>query len=40
DLAGEEVFVAEQGVSNKDVKLSVDEVTLAQALAALKSAKV
>ncbi|GJV71799.1 hypothetical protein Tco_1491794 [Tanacetum coccineum] len=40
DLAGEEVFVAEQGVSDKDVKLSVDEVTLAQALAALKSAKV
>ncbi|GJX30486.1 hypothetical protein Tco_0238565 [Tanacetum coccineum] len=40
DLAGEEVFVAEQGVSDKDVNLSVDEVTLAQALAALKSAKV
>ncbi|GJU04273.1 hypothetical protein Tco_1114611 [Tanacetum coccineum] len=39
-LAGEEVFVAEQGVSDKDVNLSVDEVTLAQALAALKSAKV
>ncbi|GKB69373.1 hypothetical protein Tco_0930785 [Tanacetum coccineum] len=38
DLAGEEVFVAEQGVSNKDVNLSVDEVTLAQALAALKIA--
>ncbi|GJT39445.1 putative ribonuclease H-like domain-containing protein [Tanacetum coccineum] len=34
DLAGEEVFVAEQGVSDKDVNLSVDEVTLAQALAA------
>ncbi|GKF24837.1 hypothetical protein Tco_0080731 [Tanacetum coccineum] len=27
DLAGEEVFVAEQGVSDKDVNLSVDEVT-------------
>ncbi|GJW79995.1 hypothetical protein Tco_0143970 [Tanacetum coccineum] len=40
DLAGEEVFVAEQGVSNKDVNFNVDEVTLAQALAALKSAKV
>ncbi|GJU19918.1 hypothetical protein Tco_1153260 [Tanacetum coccineum] len=40
DLASEEVFVAEQGVSDKDVNLSVDEVTLAQALAALKSAKV
>ncbi|GKD76487.1 hypothetical protein Tco_1339108 [Tanacetum coccineum] len=40
DLAGEEVFVAEQGVSDKDVNLSVDEVTLAQALSALKSAKV
>ncbi|GJX11490.1 retrovirus-related pol polyprotein from transposon TNT 1-94 [Tanacetum coccineum] len=39
-LDDEEVFVAEQGVSDKDVKLSVDEVTLAQALAALKSAKV
>ncbi|GJR05276.1 hypothetical protein Tco_0528260 [Tanacetum coccineum] len=39
DLAGEEVFVVEQGVSNKDVNLSVDEVTLAQTLAALKSAK-
>ncbi|GKC48851.1 retrovirus-related pol polyprotein from transposon TNT 1-94 [Tanacetum coccineum] len=38
DLAGEEVFVAEQGVSDKDVNLSVDEVTLAQALAALKTA--
>ncbi|GJT89856.1 hypothetical protein Tco_1078701 [Tanacetum coccineum] len=37
DLAGEEVFVAEQGVSDKDVNLSVDEVTLAQALAALKT---
>ncbi|GJV27883.1 hypothetical protein Tco_1384331 [Tanacetum coccineum] len=32
DLAGEEVFVAEQGVCDKDVNLSVDEVTLAQAL--------
>ncbi|GJW70347.1 putative ribonuclease H-like domain-containing protein [Tanacetum coccineum] len=40
DLAGEEVFVAKQGVSDKDVNLSVNEVTLAQALAALKSAKV
>ncbi|GKA20946.1 hypothetical protein Tco_0700935 [Tanacetum coccineum] len=40
DLAGKEVFVAEQGVSDKDVNLSVDEVTLAQALTALKSAKV
>ncbi|GJS08625.1 hypothetical protein Tco_0365421 [Tanacetum coccineum] len=38
DLAGEEVFIAEQGVSDKDVNLSVDEVTLAQALAALKTA--
>ncbi|GJU88418.1 putative ribonuclease H-like domain-containing protein [Tanacetum coccineum] len=38
DLASEEVFVAEQGVSNKDVNLSVDEVTLAKALAALKIA--
>ncbi|GKE95635.1 hypothetical protein Tco_1580490 [Tanacetum coccineum] len=40
DLASEEVFVAEQGVSDKDVNLSIDEVTLAQALAAFKSAKV
>ncbi|GJY67141.1 hypothetical protein Tco_0469379 [Tanacetum coccineum] len=32
DLAGEEVFVAEQGVSDKDVNSSVDEVTLAQAI--------
>ncbi|GJU62256.1 putative ribonuclease H-like domain-containing protein [Tanacetum coccineum] len=40
DLAGEEVFVAEQGVFDKDVNISVDEVTLAQALSALKSAKV
>ncbi|GKB68549.1 hypothetical protein Tco_0929961, partial [Tanacetum coccineum] len=40
DLAGVEVFVEKQGVSDKDVNLSVDEVTLAQALAALKSAKV
>ncbi|GJS40962.1 hypothetical protein Tco_0566005 [Tanacetum coccineum] len=38
NLAGEEVFVVEQGVSDKDVNLSVDEVTLAQALAALKTA--
>ncbi|GKB29639.1 hypothetical protein Tco_0869040, partial [Tanacetum coccineum] len=37
DLAGEEVFVAEQGVFDKDVNLSVDEVTLAQALVALKT---
>ncbi|GKE75518.1 hypothetical protein Tco_1537559 [Tanacetum coccineum] len=40
DLAGEEVFIAEQGVSDKDVNLSVDRVTLAQALAILKSVKV
>ncbi|GJW04373.1 hypothetical protein Tco_1563229 [Tanacetum coccineum] len=40
DLAGEEVFVVEPEVTIKDVNLSVDEVTLAQALAALKSAKV
>ncbi|GJU87236.1 hypothetical protein Tco_1294782 [Tanacetum coccineum] len=40
DLAGEEVFVAKQGVSDKDVNSSVDEVTLPQALAALKSEKV
>ncbi|GJV52681.1 hypothetical protein Tco_1448422 [Tanacetum coccineum] len=40
DLAGEEVFVAKQGMSNKDLNLSVDEVTLAQALVALKSANV
>ncbi|GKD99969.1 hypothetical protein Tco_1387953 [Tanacetum coccineum] len=39
DFACEEVFVAEQGVFDKDVNSSVDEVTLAQALAALKSAK-
>ncbi|GJY05971.1 hypothetical protein Tco_0371911 [Tanacetum coccineum] len=38
-LDDEEVFVAEQGVSDKDVNLSVDEVTLAQALAALKKKK-
>ncbi|GJT51560.1 uncharacterized mitochondrial protein-like protein [Tanacetum coccineum] len=38
-LAGDEVL-AEQVVAAKDVILSVDEVTLAQALAALKSAKV
>ncbi|GKE57663.1 hypothetical protein Tco_1496848 [Tanacetum coccineum] len=37
-LAGDEVF-AEQEVVAKDVNLSVDEVTLAQALAALKSVK-
>ncbi|GJW63284.1 hypothetical protein Tco_0115168 [Tanacetum coccineum] len=39
DLEGDEVVV-ESEVANKDVNLSVDEVTLAQALAALKSAKV
>ncbi|GJW03066.1 hypothetical protein Tco_1561922, partial [Tanacetum coccineum] len=38
-LTGNEVLV-EQVVATKDVNLSVDEVTLAQALAALKSAKV
>ncbi|GKB13840.1 hypothetical protein Tco_0847763 [Tanacetum coccineum] len=38
DLVGDEVIVETEVVS-KDVKLSVDEVTLAQALAALKSAK-
>ncbi|GJV50380.1 hypothetical protein Tco_1440592 [Tanacetum coccineum] len=38
-LDGEEVFVAEQEVVAKDVNLTVDEVTLAQALAALKSVK-
>ncbi|GKF23592.1 hypothetical protein Tco_0075914, partial [Tanacetum coccineum] len=40
NLAGEEVFVAEQEVSDKDANLSVDEVTLAQALAALKKEQV
>ncbi|GJY98829.1 hypothetical protein Tco_0516259 [Tanacetum coccineum] len=39
DLEGDEVVV-ESEVADKDVNLSVDEVTLAQALAALKSAKV
>ncbi|GKE94548.1 hypothetical protein Tco_1579403 [Tanacetum coccineum] len=39
DLEGDEV-VLESEVADKDVNLSVDEVTLAQALAALKSAKV
>ncbi|GJV44315.1 putative ribonuclease H-like domain-containing protein [Tanacetum coccineum] len=39
DLEGDEVVV-ESEVANKDVNLSIDEVTLAQALAALKSAKV
>ncbi|GJU58475.1 hypothetical protein Tco_1236241 [Tanacetum coccineum] len=39
DLVGDEVVV-ESEVAVKDVNLSVDEVTLAQALAALKSAKV
>ncbi|GKE41873.1 hypothetical protein Tco_1469157 [Tanacetum coccineum] len=38
DLVGDEVVV-ETKVSYKDVNLSVDEFTLAQALAALKSAK-
>ncbi|GJY49608.1 putative ribonuclease H-like domain-containing protein [Tanacetum coccineum] len=39
-LTGDEVFVAEQEVVNeKDVNLTVDEVNLAQALAALKSVK-
>ncbi|GJU64706.1 hypothetical protein Tco_1246541 [Tanacetum coccineum] len=38
-LDGDEVL-AEPEVTDKDVNLSVDEVTLAQALAALKSAKV
>ncbi|GKE60767.1 hypothetical protein Tco_1511134 [Tanacetum coccineum] len=38
-LNGDEVL-AEQVVAAKDVNLSLDEVTLAQALAALKSAKV
>ncbi|GJR47088.1 putative ribonuclease H-like domain-containing protein [Tanacetum coccineum] len=38
DLEGDEVVV-ETEVASKDVNLSVDEVTLAQALAALKSAK-
>ncbi|GJR41398.1 hypothetical protein Tco_1217082 [Tanacetum coccineum] len=37
-LTGDEVF-AEQDVATKDVNLTIDEVTLAQALAALKSAK-
>ncbi|GJW04283.1 putative ribonuclease H-like domain-containing protein [Tanacetum coccineum] len=39
DLDGDEVVV-ESEVADKDVNLSVDEVTLAQALTALKSAKV
>ncbi|GJT20357.1 hypothetical protein Tco_0890294 [Tanacetum coccineum] len=38
DLVGDKVIV-ETEVASKDVNLSVDEVTLAQALAALKSAK-
>ncbi|GJT70845.1 hypothetical protein Tco_1030131 [Tanacetum coccineum] len=38
DLVGDEVVV-ESEVASKDVNLNVDEVTLAQALAALKSAK-
>ncbi|GJS91014.1 hypothetical protein Tco_0773650 [Tanacetum coccineum] len=37
-LTGDELF-AEQEVADKDVNLTVDEVTLAQALAALKSVK-
>ncbi|GKE69989.1 hypothetical protein Tco_1528061, partial [Tanacetum coccineum] len=37
-LTGDEVL-AEQEVAAKDVNLTVDEVTLAQALAALKSVK-
>ncbi|GKA13182.1 retrovirus-related pol polyprotein from transposon TNT 1-94 [Tanacetum coccineum] len=37
-LTGDKVF-AEQAVATKDVNLTVDEVTLAQALAALKSVK-
>ncbi|GJV36144.1 hypothetical protein Tco_1408621 [Tanacetum coccineum] len=37
-MTGDEVF-AEQEVATKDVNLTVDEVTLAQALAALKSVK-
>ncbi|GJS22140.1 hypothetical protein Tco_0450772 [Tanacetum coccineum] len=39
DLEGDEIVV-ETEVADKDVNLSVDEVTLAQALTALKSAKV
>ncbi|GKB47198.1 hypothetical protein Tco_0897951 [Tanacetum coccineum] len=39
DLEGDEIVV-ESEVADKDVNLSVDEVTLAQALAALKSATV
>ncbi|GKD89211.1 hypothetical protein Tco_1364718 [Tanacetum coccineum] len=39
DLEGDEIVV-EREVADKDVDLSVDEVTLAQALVALKSAKV
>ncbi|GJU51398.1 hypothetical protein Tco_1220953 [Tanacetum coccineum] len=39
DLKGDEILV-ESEVANKDVNLSVDKVTLAQALAALKSEKV
>ncbi|GJT38134.1 uncharacterized mitochondrial protein-like protein [Tanacetum coccineum] len=38
-LTGDEVFVAELEVAAKDVNLTVDEVTLAQALATLKSVK-
>ncbi|GKF23023.1 hypothetical protein Tco_0075345, partial [Tanacetum coccineum] len=39
DLEGDEIVV-ESEVADKDVNLSVDEVTLAQALAALKSATI
>ncbi|GKB78686.1 hypothetical protein Tco_0945581, partial [Tanacetum coccineum] len=39
DLKGDEIVVKSE-VADKDVNLSIDEVTLAQALAALKSAKV
>ncbi|GKE68380.1 hypothetical protein Tco_1526452, partial [Tanacetum coccineum] len=39
DLEGDEVVI-ESEVADKDVNLSIDEVTLAQALAALKSTKV
>ncbi|GJS73141.1 hypothetical protein Tco_0705982, partial [Tanacetum coccineum] len=40
DLAGEEVFVAEQGVPDISAASITDvEITLAQALAELKSAK-
>ncbi|GJY64641.1 putative ribonuclease H-like domain-containing protein [Tanacetum coccineum] len=38
-LTGDEVFVVEHEVAAKDVNLTVDEVTLAQALATFKSVK-